>query len=42
MHLNPLISYQVVLPADRLVGNQHTGSLGQGMMLAGEDPTGRR
>jgi hypothetical protein len=29
-------------PADRLVGNQHTGSLGQGMMLAGEDPTGRR
>lgn len=28
-------------PADRLIGNSHTGSLGQGMMLAGEDPTGR-
>lgn len=29
-------------PADRVIGDSHTHSLGQGMMLAGEDPTGRR
>ena len=29
-------------PADRLIGDSHTHSLGQGMMLAGTDPTGRR
>jgi phytanoyl-CoA hydroxylase len=29
-------------PADPLIGNHHTDSLGQGMMLAGVDPTGRR
>jgi ectoine hydroxylase-related dioxygenase (phytanoyl-CoA dioxygenase family) len=29
-------------PADRVIGDHHTGSLGQGMMLAGVDPTGRR
>jgi phytanoyl-CoA hydroxylase len=29
-------------PADRLIGESHTHSLGQGMMLAGTDPTGRR